>query len=36
MQTLKNILDAELDQLISTQHFQEPAVGVSSAFKRCS
>lgn len=33
MQTLKNILDAELDRLISIQHFQEPAVGVSSGFK---
>ena len=33
MQTLKTILDAELDRLISIQHFQEPAVGVSSGFK---
>jgi replicative DNA helicase len=33
MQTLKTILDAELDRLISFQHFQEPAVGVSSGFK---
>lgn len=33
MQTLKSILDAELDRLISIQQFQEPAVGVSSGFK---
>lgn len=32
MQTLKTILDAELDRLISIQQFQEPAVGVSSGF----
>lgn len=33
MQTLKTILDAELDRLISIQQIQEPAVGVSSGFK---
>lgn len=33
MQTLKTILDAELDRLISIQQFQEPAVGVSSSLE---
>ena len=33
MQTLKNILDNEIDRLISIQQFQEPASAVSSGYK---